>query len=213
MIPIPALSGRYGSRSNLLSAETFSSPLHFTIACLQYLIKILYNTFRRKSRNIVKNHKTKFFSKKAKKHLHFSWTYGIIILFCGYGGIGRRAWFRFMWWEPCRFKSCYPHHTECSYRTWKVLMTLGFLLPSYCWYGVFLHVPCVPFVEKIFNRSKLVFVLCRVYIVWYCNKPYIVLRQKFLCRFLEINIISSKYWKVFYKYDWYLVVHNRFNHA
>ncbi len=28
---------------------------------------------------------------------------------CGYGGIGRRARFRFWWATPCRFKSCYPH--------------------------------------------------------------------------------------------------------
>ena len=30
---------------------------------------------------------------------------------CGYGGIGRRARFRFWWEPPCRFNSCYPQTT------------------------------------------------------------------------------------------------------
>ena len=30
-------------------------------------------------------------------------------VFCGYGGIGRRAGLRIQWGNPCRFKSCYPH--------------------------------------------------------------------------------------------------------
>ena len=29
---------------------------------------------------------------------------------CGYGEIGRRAGFRFLWVTPCGFESLYPHH-------------------------------------------------------------------------------------------------------
>ena len=35
---------------------------------------------------------------------------------CGYGGIGRRARFRFWWDPPCRFKSCYPHYFDNHHR-------------------------------------------------------------------------------------------------
>ena len=47
-----------------------------------------------------------------KKILTIFQLYSILtkIQICGYGGIGRRARFRFLsqyWW--CRFKSCYPH--------------------------------------------------------------------------------------------------------
>ena len=31
-------------------------------------------------------------------------------IICGYGEIGRRAGFRFLWVTPCGFESLYPHH-------------------------------------------------------------------------------------------------------
>ena len=36
---------------------------------------------------------------------------------CGYGGIGRRARFRFWWQQPCRFKSCHPHQCRNGLRS------------------------------------------------------------------------------------------------
>ena len=38
-------------------------------------------------------------------------------VFCGYGGIGRRARFRFWWQQPCRFKSCHPHQCRNGLRS------------------------------------------------------------------------------------------------
>ncbi len=35
-------------------------------------------------------------------------------LICGYGETGKHVWFRSICRETCRFKSCYPHHSEYS---------------------------------------------------------------------------------------------------
>ena len=34
---------------------------------------------------------------------------------CGYGGIGRRAGFRFLWSDPCGFDPHYPYHVGASF--------------------------------------------------------------------------------------------------
>ena len=43
----------------------------------------------------------------------------IIQLFCGYGGIGRRAGFRFQWSDPCGFDPHYPYHVGMDYAPFK----------------------------------------------------------------------------------------------
>ena len=39
-------------------------------------------------------------------------------LICGYGGIGRRARFRFSCQQTCRFNSCYPHDIKRALGTY-----------------------------------------------------------------------------------------------
>ena len=36
----------------------------------------------------------------------------LLKLLCGYGGIGRRAGFRFLWSDPCGFDPHYPYQSD-----------------------------------------------------------------------------------------------------
>ena len=64
----------------------------------------------------------------------FNLQFSIFNLICGYGEIGRRAGFRFLWVTPCGFESLYPHHE-------RVVILIQFVLelqPFFLFFRAFL---------------------------------------------------------------------------
>ena len=65
--------------------------------------------------------------------------------FCGYGGTGRRAWFRFMSFTRCRFDSCYPHHKND--KLWLVVFLL--ILLQYVKFYVIICLSVFPILKRL----------------------------------------------------------------
>ena len=79
----------------------------------------------------------------------FNLQFSIFNLICGYGEIGRRAGFRFLWVTPCGFESLRPHQIRTQNRIQLFVPILRFLLPFRGIFALSRHQ------KYIFNRRSL----------------------------------------------------------